>query len=38
VLLVQNKDTKHLYAMKTLKKADIINRNQIENALSNKNT
>ncbi|KAL4484502.1 hypothetical protein ABPG74_019679 [Tetrahymena malaccensis] len=36
VLLVQNKDTKQYYAMKTLKKADIINRNQIENALNEK--
>lgn len=34
VILVQKKDTKQLYAMKVLKKAEIIRRNQVEHTMT----
>jgi len=34
VMLVKKKDTNKLYAMKALKKADIIRRNQVEHTMT----
>lgn len=34
VILVEKKDTKVLYAMKVLKKAEIIRRNQVEHTMT----